>query len=119
LPPHRKAVFSFSGFVEEGRGPSYLRYAAESLNKWVSQDADQLLDHYEHGKRTKTGPGQFRTGQPKDGEILAEAFWLIYNSANLSGRRSLLACFAFYAIGFLLLAIVFIQNFIFVVGSTL
>ena len=54
----------------------------------------------------------------RDTEKLAEAFWYLHRAANHSDPISLAACFFCYAVGFILLGIVFVQNFMFVLRAT-
>lgn len=108
-----KRYASFTEFIQEGRGVSHLRSYAATLPN-VPSAVQHLLSRHEMPL----------DDNPSDREIardraLADAFWMLRNAANHSDRVGLAVCFTFYALGFILLGVLLIQNFLYVVRATI
>jgi hypothetical protein len=113
-----KRYTAFPSFVEEGRGVPYLLVWTAVLPENVANHVKQVLEEYEHGLIGGVRNAAQLPANLRDQAKLADAFWTVYNATNYSDKASLVACFVFYAVGFVLLTVVMGQNFIYVVGST-
>lgn len=95
-PPIVRKFNTFTEFVEEGRSPPFLRPYARYRHR-----VEEVLAKYE-----------------KDGSVdrdeLADAFWSARGQASIMNPKSMVACATLYALGFALISIVLVQNFIYV-----
>jgi hypothetical protein len=113
-----KRYKAFPAFQEERRGTPYLRSLLRLLPESIQQDVKTLLDEYDDRVDHRSGAMTVKTKE-RDPDKLAQAYWMLHQAANHSDLASLVVCFLFYAAGFILLSVVFVQNFIFVVRATL
>lgn len=103
-----KLVRTFGNYAEyrsEGRGREYLlRYAKEQMHQ---------EDTFEAG--FNGGALNDEVTNAKEEKEFAELFWRIHSDENLKSPYLRAACFLFYSVGLVLIAIVLVQNFIFVI----
>ncbi len=100
--PHIVRAFgSFTEFLDEGRSPDYLAH--------VGRENPEVL----------RALNTYRLGGKRDSDALSDAFWTARGAADVSRKVSLRATAFAFCIGLILLAMVLIQNFIFVVNVSL
>jgi hypothetical protein len=111
-----KRYSAFPSFLEEARGIPYLRSHIESLSPQHKGALELILNDADADGSPRPVATMLES---RHREVLARAFWFVHGIANHSHSVSLWVCFIVYAIGFALLAIVFLQNLAFVVRTTL
>ncbi|OCH11036.1 hypothetical protein [Aliivibrio sp. 1S128] len=102
-----KEYSTFATFDNEGKPEWHLRPYAEDIGiNYESFKDDLESSMLEHDGRMH-----------KDKEYVQSVFWNLHWSADKKRRVSFLSCFACYVIGFVLISIVFFQNFAWVIKN--
>ncbi|MGL4748042.1 MAG: hypothetical protein ACRCYF_09960 [Shewanella sp.] len=100
---------TFAAFDSEGKPEWHMRRYAEDIN----------IDYEEFKSDLESSMIEHEGYKYEGKEYVQSVFWNLHWAADKERRKSFSACFASYAIGFLLIIIVFFQNFTWVIRNIL
>jgi hypothetical protein len=106
-PKFIKDYSTFAAFDSEGKPEWHMRRYAEDIN----------IDYEEFKSDLETSMIEYDGYKHEGKEYVQSVFWNLHWAADNERHKSFLACFTSYAIGFLLIMIVFFQNFTWVIRN--
>lgn len=118
--------FAFATLLYQARCPSFIKdyptlsaFEAEGKPEWhLRPYAEDIGLDYSEFKEDLEESMQLNEGRIFEGkEYLNSVFWNLHWAADKKRKKTFFLCFASYAIGFVLISIVFFQNFMWVIKN--